>query len=324
MEIAWRPGIPLAVSSPQHTLAKQQAPIYLSLYITLRCLTTTGTLPQEFQTKVLSPTHTRIHTLNRLLNWNESIIPKRRLTLKPLKKVLTIFFFGCLSASVWTCRTPLMTSPTPQIHAVWLFCQGHLRKYVPNAISFLLATKTVCSNKTKCMLNTIHSHHNSFCMDDFLRGIWFIFESIALIIFLFYFFYTDCRYPVVIICSINTILSYYFHSSFKKKKRKEREKRKYWHISVWETIKRRSEESFHHLSHHSEAKGTELFWSWNTFIIKHWKHSQEMMLYSEKKKKCCVYDVNTSHTFSVSKAFRHLSDSNLKNQFESIWYTMPS
>lgn len=143
---------------------------------------------------------------------------------------------------------------------------------------------------------------------------------------LFLFFYTDCRYPVVIICSINTILSYYVHSSFKKKekKRKGREKRKYWHISVWETIKRRSEESFHHLSHHSEAKGTELLWSWNTFIIKHWKHSQEMMLYSEKKKKCCVYDVNTSHIFSVSKAFRHLSDSNLKNQFESIWYTMPS
>lgn len=76
------------------------------------------------------------------------------------------------------------------------------------------------------MLNTIHSHHNSFCMDDFLRGIWFIFESIALIIFLFYFFYTDCRYPDVIICSINTILSYYVHSSFKKKEKKRKGKKK--------------------------------------------------------------------------------------------------
>lgn len=192
MEIAWRPGIPLAVSSPQPTLAKQQAPIYLSLYITLRCLTTTGTLPQEFQTKVLSPTHTRIHTLNRLLNWNESIIPKNPITKKThpsslSKKCLQSFSLAAYLHLFERAERPWWLHHT-QIHAVWLFCQGHLRKYVPNAISFLLATKTVCSNKTKCMLNTIHSHHNSLCMDDFLRGIWLIFESIALIIFLFYFF----------------------------------------------------------------------------------------------------------------------------------------
>lgn len=44
--------------------------------------------------------------------------------------------------------------------------------------------------------------------------------------FYFFFFYTDCRYPVVIICSINTILSYYVHSSFKKKEKKRKGKKK--------------------------------------------------------------------------------------------------
>lgn len=42
------------------------------------------------------------------------------------------------------------------------------------------------------------------------------------------------------------------------------------------------------------------------------------------KKRLRLYDVNTSSAFSASKAFRHLSNSNLKSQFDSIWYRMPS
>lgn len=142
------------------------------------------------------------------------------------------------------------------IHAVCAYCLSHWMKCVPHAILFLLASKTACSDETKCMLNTIHNRHNSFHMHNDLREIWFILARLVFFFLLLPPSSTDCRYPVRIIASINKTSTV----CWKKKK-------KHWHITGVKCLGDDEEKMrrlflylCHHLANHSEVRGAALLW----------------------------------------------------------------
>lgn len=129
-----------------------------------------------------------------------------------------------------------------KIHAVRFCCLSYWIKYVPHAILFLLTSKTACTVDTKCRPFTTIIIHFTCTMvwvkfDSFLQH-GFFFQSFA-----------DCRHPVGIISSINTTQRHSVHSSLKESTGISLAR------SVWEMMKRRSEDSFYiyiytYISHH--------------------------------------------------------------------------
>lgn len=133
----------------------------------------------------------------------------------------------------------------------------------------------------KCVRNTIHNHHNSFHMRKDLREIWFISASTACI----FFFPSEFHRLYVsggIMGSITMTLRHCVHSSLKKAL--------VW--SVWEMMKRRSEDCFYSYVIISpiilewERCRTALK-SWNTFIVTHSWHIQETWTSLETRCRVC-------------------------------------
>lgn len=132
----------------------------------------------------------------------------------------------------------------------------------------------------KCMRNAIHNHHNSFHMRKDLREIWFISASTACI------FFFSLRVSLTV--GIRGDNGFYSYDS--KTLCPQLKKALVW--SVWEMMKRRSEDCFYSYVIISpiilewERCRTALK-SWNTFIITHSWHIQETWTSLETQCRVC-------------------------------------